>query len=225
MKAQSTEKSGDRARTVVNHNREVLRKSHVCTASIIGGPGCGRTCRVDATLERLMPEVHVGVIACDVTSHLDADRMLRHSDQVIQINTGGPGVLDPTQIRDALNWMDVNWLDVLFIENVGTLVGPGVVDLGQDVTVAMFSVAAGDDKAEKHAEIVRAADVIVLNKIDLLASVPFDVERFRADVKRLNPKAKLFEVSALRGEGIDAWIKWVKKPSKPVHYRASGWFG
>ena len=220
-----TQKTSVRATTVAEHNREVLRQSRIFTVSVVGGPGCGKTSLIDATIERLMPETHIGVIACDVTSHLDADRMSRHSEQVVQVNTGGAGVLDPTHIRDAIHWLDLPWVDVLFIENVGTLTGAGVIELGQDQTVAIFSVAAGDDKAEKHQDIVRAADVVVLNKIDLLASVPFDVARFRGDVRRLNPGVRLFEVSALRGDGLDAWIDWVKKPSKPVHYRASAWFG
>src|SRR5687768_7473850 len=136
MKHHATQNIQVQATTAADHNRDELRRSRVFAASVIGGPGCGKTCLIDATIERLMPEVHVGVIACDVSSHLDADRMSRHSEQVVQVNTGGGGAIDPGHIRDALDSMDVDWLDVLFIENVGTLVGPGIVDLGQDMTVA-----------------------------------------------------------------------------------------
>src|SRR5688500_14819878 len=131
-----TQKTSVRATTVAEHNREVLRQSRIFTVSVVGGPGCGKTSLIDATIERLMPETHIGVIACDVTSHLDADRMSRHSEQVVQVNTGGAGVLDPTHIRDAIHWLDLPWVDVLFIENVGTLTGAGVIELGQDQTVA-----------------------------------------------------------------------------------------
>src|SRR5687768_16905440 len=89
---QQTQKIPVRATTVAGHNRDVLRQARVFTVSVVGGPGCGKTSLIDATIERLMPETHIGVVACDVTSHLDADRMSRHSEQVVQVNTGGAGV-------------------------------------------------------------------------------------------------------------------------------------
>lgn len=205
-------------------NRLTLKAAGVATVSILGGPGCGKTTLIDATIEALMPEVHVGVIACDVTSQMDADRMARHSEQVIQVTTGERGVIDTGHIRDAIRWLDLRWMDVMFIENVGTLVA-SPIDLGQDVTVAVFSVAAGHDKAAKHPDIVRAADIIVLNKLDLLLSVPFDLNGFRADVARLNPAAQLFEMSALHGEGRQPWLEWVKARVTKPRNRASAWFG
>src|SRR5215207_6044762 len=149
MKTQATPKAQDQVMKVAEHNRNLLRQARVFTASVIGGPGGGKTSLIDATIERLMPEVHVGVIACDVASHLDADRLTRHSDQVVQVNVGAGGLLDAAHIRDALECLDLKQIDVLFIENIGTLVG-GPLDLGQEATVAIFSVAAGHDKPAKH---------------------------------------------------------------------------
>src|SRR4051794_34913233 len=185
MKTLVIEKRTHDPNPVAKSNRAVLHRAGVFTVAIIGGPGCGKTSLIDTTAERLMPEVNVGVIACDVDSHLDADRMARHNDQVVQVNTGDSAVADASHIREAVQCLDLAELDLLFVEHVGTLVGPVTVDLGQDATAVVFSVAAGHDKADKHPDLVRAAGVVLLNKTDLLASVPFDLAAFRADVRRL----------------------------------------
>jgi hydrogenase nickel incorporation protein HypB len=224
MKAPVIEKRFHNPDAVADLNREKLREAGVFCVSVMGGPGCGKTTLIDATIQRLMPEVHMGVIACDIASQLDADRMTRHSDQVIQVNVGEGGILDATYIRDALEWMDIEWIDVLFIENIGTLVAPPL-NLGQEATVAMFSVAAGHDKPAKHPELAKAADAVVLSKTDLLPAVPFELTSFRSDVLRLNSRARIFELSALTGIGLDDWAKWVVDPQKDVGAHASRWFG
>ena len=221
MIAPVIEKRFHHANPVADLNRQALRDAGIFTVSVLGGPGCGKTTLIDAAIERLMPEVHVGVIACDMTSDLDADRLTRHGDQVVQVNVGASGLLDATYIRDALGWLDLQWIDVLFIENIGTLVGKPL-DLGQEVTVAMFSVAAGHDKPAKHPELVRAADVVVLNKTDLLPAVPFDLHAFRTVVKGLNPGARSFELSALTGAGVDEWSNWVSESGQRAHEDESG---
>jgi len=172
-----------------------------------------------------MPDVHVGVVACDIASHRDADLISSTSEQVVQVNTGGPGVVDASHLRDALNWLDLRWLDLLLIENVGTLALPAAPDLGQDVSVTVFSVAAGDDKADKHPELVQSSDVVVLNKVDLLPSVPFDLQAFRRDVRRIKPTAQLIEVSAIKGDGLDDWFDYLKSKVIRQNEKASRWFG
>jgi hydrogenase nickel incorporation protein HypB len=214
MIAPVIEKRFHHANPVADINRAALRDAGIFTVSVLGGPGCGKTSLIDATILRLMPDVHVGVIACDVASRLDADRMIRHSEQVVQVNVGEGGTLDASYIRDALNWLDLKWLDVLFIENIGTLIG-APLDLGQDATVAMFSVAAGHDKPAKHPELARAANAVVLSKTDLLTAVPFDLQAFWTEVGRVNPLARRFEISALKGNGLSPWITWLKDPTAP----------
>jgi hydrogenase nickel incorporation protein HypB len=210
----------------VRPNRESLRAAGVMTISVIGGPGCGKTTLIDATIERLMPEVHIGVVACDVVSRRDADRLARRSHQVIQVNTGEGRGLEAGRVLDAIGTLDLNWINLLFVENVGSLTGPAAGDIGQDVTVAIFSVAAGDDKADKHPDLVRAADVVVLNKVDLLGVVPFDVDAFRADVARINAHTRVIEMSGLRADGIDTWLGWLRNRLKKTrHPEASNWFG
>jgi hydrogenase nickel incorporation protein HypB len=210
---------------VAKLNREQLRKAKVFAVNVVGGPGCGKTSLIDTTIERLMPGIRVGVIACDTVSHRDADRLIRHSEHVVQVNTGDRGTPDATDIRAALDWLNVGHIDLLLIENVGTLIGTAALDLGQDATAAVFSVAGGHDKAEKHAALVRQAAVVVLNKTDLLAAVPFDLEAFRADVRRLNPLAPVCELSALRRDGMDGWLVWLQRHVLKRETGESKWFG
>ena len=198
------------AHPVSEQNRMVLRHAGVFTVGIFGGPGSGKTTLVDAAIERLTPGVRVGVVACDVFSHRDADRIGRRSRQVVQVSTGDGGVVNPGHIREALLRLDLKQLDLVLIENVGSLTGLASLDLGQEATMALLSVAGGDDKADKHPDLVRAADVVLLNKTDLLHALPFNLAAFRDDVRRINPTASLFELSTLHGDGIDPWIRWLK---------------
>jgi hydrogenase nickel incorporation protein HypB len=206
-------------------NRQMLGDAGVFAISLSGGPGCGKTTLIEAAISRLMPDVRVGVIACDIASHLDADRIARGSDQVVQVNTGLQGSPDAMHIHDALQWLDLEKIDILFIENIGTLVCSNGLDLGADMTAAMFSVAAGHDKPAKHPELVQGAGVVILNKTDLLRAVPFDLATFQADVHRLNSNAELFGLSALTGDGVDRWLTWMKSHVRKHHSAGSAWFG
>jgi hydrogenase nickel incorporation protein HypB len=223
MKAPVIEKRFHDPNPIAKLNRQNLGEAGILSVSLSGGPGCGKTALIEAAICRLMPETLVGVIACDESSHLDADRMLLESEQVVQVNTGQQGTPDSTHIRDALQWLDLKRIELLFIENVGTLAITHSIDFGQDITAAMFSVAAGDDKASKHPELVKSADVVVLNKIDLLQAVPFDAKAFRADVHRLNSSAELFEVSALNGDGVDRWCQWLKAKMEQRQQKIPQW--
>ena len=225
MKAPVIEKRFHDTNPIARLNRQALREANVLTINVLGGPGCGKTSLIAATIDQLMPDVHAGVIACDIASSRDADRISTSSEQVVQVNTGQGGVVEASHIYEALHWLDLAWLDLLFIENVGTLALSGVPDLGQDAGAIVFSVAAGDDKAERHPELVRSADVVVLNKTDLLPSVPFNLAAFRADVRRLNPNVELIEVSALKRNGIDRWVRWIGSRVTRGTQKPSHWFG
>ena len=225
MKAPIIERRFHDANPVAKMNRQMLSDAGVFTVSLSGGPGCGKTTLIEDCIKRLMPDVKVGVIACDVASHLDADRMLRGSDQVVQVNTGQQGMPDATHIHDGLHWLDLAKIDLLLIENVGTLVGANLIDLGQDATAAVFSVAGGHDKVNKHPELVQSADAVILNKTDLLQAVPFDLQAFRLDVHRHNANATLFELSALNGDGMKQWLEWLVTHLKKHQPKTSQWFG
>lgn len=191
-------------------NRQALREAGVFTIDLIGSPGCGKTALLEKTLERLSAELDIGVLVGDLTTTRDGDRLSRWTEQAVQINTGKGCHLDANQVRQGLARIDVARLDLLVIENVGNLICPVGFDLGQDVKVGMFSVSEGDDKAAKHPYLVRESSVLLLNKMDLLPHVPFDLATFRGDVARLAPELEIFELSVARDE-IQSWIDWIRR--------------
>lgn len=196
-------------------NRERLRLAGVYTINLIGGPGCGKTSLIEATMRRLVLKRRVGAIAADAHSRYDADRLGVLGDQVVHVGPEGECALSAADVRLALDRLDLPALSLLMVENVSSLVGPGGIDLGEDAKVAVFSVAAGHDKPARHPDVVRGARVVVLNKLDLLAITPFDLETFRETVARLNPSATVMELSTLSGQGMDAWTDWLVDQSPP----------
>jgi len=194
-------------------NRQVLRNASLFTIDLIGAPGCGKTALLEKTLQELKG-VRVGVIVGDLTTQRDADRMARFTEQVVQVNTGKGCHLEANHIKEALPHLDLPKLDLLIIENVGNLICPVGFDLGQDAKVGMFAISGGDDKAAKHPYIVMESAVLVLSKMDLLPYIPFDLELFRSDIRRLNPNVPLLELSATTGKGMDAWVNWLSERSK-----------
>jgi len=198
---------------VAQLNRRTLRAAGVYTIDLMGGPGCGKTSLLEATLRELRQQMTVGVIVGDLTTTRDADRLARWSDHVVQINTGKGCHLDANQVRQALGQIDLLALDLLFIENVGNLICPVGFDLGQHTKVGMFSLAEGDDKAAKHPYIVAESSVLLLNKMDLQPYLPFDMDGFRADVKRLNPDVELIETAVLRNQ-LDGWLAWLEENAR-----------
>jgi hydrogenase nickel incorporation protein HypB len=201
-------------------NRQTLRDAGVLTLDLIGAPGCGKTALLEATIQRLAGQLRLGVAVGDLTTVRDAERMARWCDQVVQINTGKGCHLDANQVRQALTRLDLTQLDILMIENVGNLICPVGFDLGQDAKVGMFSISEGDDKPAKHPYLVQEASVLLLNKMDLKPYVPFDSDRFYADVKRLNRDIAVLEVSAHQG-AIDPWIDWLVAAAKRLPATAS----
>ncbi len=190
-------------------NRRRLRQAGVFTLDLMGAPGCGKTALIEATLQRLPLSMRVGVIVGDLTTQRDADRMARFTKHVVQINTGKGCHLEAHHVMQAMSRMDIEHLDLLFIENVGNLICPVGFDLGQDMKVGMFCTTGGDDKAAKHPYVVCESSLLLLNKTDLLPHVPFNLALFHEDIHRLNPGVELIELSAITGDGMDSWIDWL----------------
>jgi hydrogenase nickel incorporation protein HypB len=196
-------------------NRQVLQEAGIYTIDLIGAPGCGKTALMEATLPKLAAhDIRGAVIVGDLATQRDADRMARFCDQVVQVNTGKRCHLEAHHVRQAIANLDVSKIDILFIENVGNLICPVGFDLGQNVKIGMFAVSGGDDKAAKHPYIVCESNLLLLGKSDLFPHVPFDRELFRADIRQLNPKVELIELSAKTGEGMDRWLTWLTAQSK-----------
>jgi len=197
---------------VAADNRAELKVHGVKVVNIMASPGAGKTTLLLATIEALAEAgPGIGVIEGDVASQVDADIIATTGVPVVQINTGGGCHLDAPMIRHALQALPLEELDVIFIENVGNLICPVAFDLGQDFKVGLLSVPEGHDKPYKYPAIFEAVDLVVVTKSDLLPYLDFEVDTFRELVHGLNPNAPVLVVSAKTGEGMDAWVGWVKE--------------
>ena len=190
-------------------NRETIAAADVYAIDLIGGPGCGKTTLLEATLQQLASEMQIGVLVGDLTTSRDGDRLARQTEHVVQINTGRGCHLDANQVRQGLSRLPLADLDLLIIENVGNMICPVGFDLGQHDVVGMFSVSEGDDKAAKHPYLVAAASVLLLNKTDLTPHVKFDLSAFSQDVNLLNTEAALLQIMASEGK-IAPWLDWLR---------------
>jgi hydrogenase nickel incorporation protein HypB len=191
--------------------RAELERRGIFSVDLIGAPGSGKTALLEATLRAVRGRRRPAVLVGDLATRRDGDRLARWCDQVVQISTGQGCHLEANQVRDALGQIDLDGVDLLFIENVGNLICPVGFDLGQAAKVGLFSLTEGDDKAAKHPYLVQAADLLLLNKIDLLPYLSFERAGFEADVRLLNPTVPVLDVSATTGEGLDAWIAWIDR--------------
>lgn len=194
---------------IAGATRAELTRRGIFTIDLIGAPGSGKTALLEATLQRLAGSRRPAVLVGDLATRRDGDRLARWCDRVVQISTGEGCHLEAGQVRDALGQLDLDGVDLLFIENVGNLICPVGFDLGQSAKVGLFSLTEGDDKAAKHPYLVTAADLILLNKADLAPHLSFDRAGFEADVRLLNPTVPILDVSATSGAGLDAWLAWL----------------
>jgi hydrogenase nickel incorporation protein HypB len=197
---------------IAAETRAELARRGIFAIDLIGAPGSGKTALLEATLRALKGAGHQpAVLVGDLATRRDGDRLAQWCDRVVQISTGEGCHLEAGQVRSALGQVELKGVDILFIENVGNLICPVGFDLGQAVKVGLFSLTEGDDKAAKHPYLVNAADLILLNKIDLAPYLTFNRPGFEADVRLLNPRVPIMEVSATTGAGMDAWLEWLDR--------------
>ena len=177
--------------------------------NMISSPGSGKTTILARTINDIKSKINIGVIEGDIETDIDAERIRATQAPVIQINTEGACHLSAAQISGALKKLPVDKLDLVIIENVGNLVCPSAFALGEDGKVVVLSVAEGDDKPNKYPAIFARSKALLINKIDLLEHVDFDIEKAKADARRLNKNIEIFPISAKTGEGLDAWYNWL----------------
>jgi len=194
---------------IAAENRYKLDKAGIYSLNLVASPGAGKTSLVECTIKMLKPQFRISVINGDIATRFDTDRAAAVGAQAAQINTGGECHLDAMMVKTALNDLSLAGVDLLIIENVGNLVCPASFKLGTHCMVVVASVPEGDDKPYKYPGTYLKADVIILNKIDLLPYVPFNVETFLRGVRILNPNAEVFEVSCLKDLGLDRWSNWL----------------
>jgi hydrogenase nickel incorporation protein HypB len=191
-------------------NRRRLEEARVYTLNLMSGPGAGKTTLLERTLDRLASRVKFGVIEGDIQGRADADRLARFGAPVHQINTNGACHLDPRQVAAALDTMDLAAIDLLVIENVGNLVCPAEFDLGESDRVMLLSVTEGHDKPAKYPLMFRTADLLILNKIDLLPHTDFDLAEASRVARVLHDGMEIIELSCRSGDGLDRWIAWLE---------------
>lgn len=195
-------------------NRAALDAAGVFALNFMASPGAGKTSLVEQTVKRLANTVRVGMINGDIATSLDAERAQLAGATAVQINTGGDCHLDAVMLSQALPALDLKAIDLLIVENVGNLICPANFALGTHHNVLIASIPEGADKPYKYPGMYRGVDVLVINKIDLLPYVPFDMEFFRKGVEILNPGVTVFPLSCVTGEGVDAWIDWLRAQVK-----------
>jgi hydrogenase nickel incorporation protein HypB len=191
--------------------RQRLQEAGVVALNVMSAPGSGKTSLIEAAIRALGDRRRIGVIEGDPDTTRDAERIARLDIPVVQINTAGGCHLDANLVWRSLDHFDLAQLDCLFIENVGNLVCPVEFDLGESGRVAIVSVPEGHDKPAKYPKLFHTADVVVLNKIDLLPFVDFDTAAFCSDLQRLNPQLPLLKVSCRTGEGMTEWHAWLSE--------------
>ncbi|RLD05282.1 MAG: hydrogenase accessory protein HypB [Chloroflexota bacterium] len=190
-------------------NRAKLDEAGVLTINLMASPGAGKTSLIERTLEALRDRFKIAVIDGDIASSIDADRAAAAGATAVQINTGGSCHLDANMLRNALSQLDLKEFDLLIVENVGNLICPAGFQIGAHKNILIASTPEGDDKPYKYPTMYQNVDVLLINKIDLLSLLSFDMDYFQKGVKILSPNLVTFPVSCQTGEGFDAWLNWL----------------
>ena len=197
-----------------NKLREECKDKGVFLLNIMSSPGAGKTTTLSRTLERLKDRMRIGIMEADIDSDVDAKTISEYGVRTIQLHTGGMRHLDADMTRQGLREMGMEDLDLAVLENVGNLVCPAEFDTGSTKNVAILSVPEGDDKRLKYPLMFQVCDVVLINKMDVLPYFDFDVEKCKENILYRNPNAKIFEVCAKTGEGIDDWCNWLENEVK-----------
>ncbi len=197
---QSAEESARRIRTLLDEKR-------ILCLNLISSPGSGKTTLIERILDAFRGLLRVGVVEGDLETELDAERIRKHGVQVCQINTRSSCHIQPFRLLDVLGTMDLDAMDVLIVENVGNLVCPAEVPLGEHVRMVLLSVTEGDEKPQKYPLVFRTSGILVITKTDLLPFVTFDTDRVRKAARAANPRVEIFEVSAAKGHGLEPLLE------------------
>lgn len=196
---------------LAGENREFFGTRNIKAINIMASPGSGKTSTILSMIDRLEGKADIAVIEGDIASSIDAEKIDKLGKKVVQINTGGGCHLDANMIKSCIESLDLKDGSFLFIENVGNLVCPSSFDLGEGIKMVIASVPEGHDKPYKYTSMFEAADIVVLNKTDLMPYIDFDKDSFYKGVKALNEKAEIIEVSCKTGEGLDKLADWLLK--------------
>ncbi len=190
-------------------NRKFFEKENILCINMISSPGSGKTTVLEQTAKNLKDKIRIGVIEGDLYTKLDSQRINATGIQAVQIETKGACHLTAEQVTKALHRLNTDELDIIVIENVGNLVCPSDFDLGETARAVVLSIAEGDDKCAKYPKAFAQADVLLINKTDLMPHLDFDTKRVRKDALKLKKDLKIFEISAKTAAGMESWYKWL----------------
>ena len=199
---------------LAQNNRSRFEEAGIFAVNLMASPGAGKTSLIEHTVQALAPNFRLAAIDGDIATSIDADRAAAAGATAVQINTGGECHLDAVMLEGALNQLDLKQLDLLLVENVGNLVCPANFKLGTHKNILIASIPEGDDKPYKYPGMYQDVDALVINKIDLLPYIPFDMDYFRKGVQILNPDLVTFPISCITKEGLDEWIEWLSQHVK-----------
>ncbi len=195
--------------TIAQEIQQSLAARGIRTINIMSSPGAGKTTLLERTLERLRGRMGIAVIEGDIETSADAERIEAAGAETVQINTRGACHLEAHMIRSALAELELEHIHLLIIENIGNLVCPSAWDLGEDIRVVVVSTTEGDDKPAKYPQMFAASQVMIVNKLDLLPYVDYDVAKVKRQALAINPHLRIFELSCRTGEGLDTWCEWL----------------
>ncbi len=197
--------------TIAQEVRQALADRHIRTLNIVSSPGSGKTTLLEKTIALLQGQISIAVVEGDVETTEDAERIEAAGAQTVQINTRGACHLEAHMVRDALQLLDLTQTHLLFIENIGNLVCPATWDLGEDLRIVVVSTPEGDDKPAKYPQMFATSQILVINKIDLLPYLDYNLERVKQQALAINPHLHIFVLSCQTGEGLHLWCQWLKK--------------
>jgi hydrogenase nickel incorporation protein HypB len=198
-------------RNLAGKVRRHLRENEVFMVNLMASPGAGKTSLIIATARRMSGDRKMAVIEGDIESVVDAEKVAAEGLAAVQLRTGGICHLDAAMISAAVDALDLKNIDLVIVENIGNLICPAEFDIGENLKVMLLSVPEGDDKVLKYPMMFSICDALVINKTDYLALSDFNVELLKERMRKLNPKAAVFEVSCRLGEGMDLWCDWLNK--------------
>lgn len=194
---------------IAQENRKLFDEKRLYVINLMSSPGAGKTTLVEKTIAEFKDRYAIGVIEGDVQDTCDADRVAALGIPAVQINTGGGCHIDGNMIREALPSLNLDQLDFLIVENVGNLVCPAEFKIGENAKVMILSTPEGADKPAKYPLMFHESSVMIINKMDLMDYVDFDIDRAKKDARISNPDLKIFEVSCKTSSGLDAWFNWI----------------
>ena len=210
MKISLNKKILDKNEECALQNSEFFADNDILCLNVISSPGSGKTTMLSRTIRDLTGQIKIGVIEGDIRTDTDAQKIRATGASAVQIETKGACHLSAQQVTGALTAIPAADMDIIFIENVGNLVCPSDFALGENLRVVVLSVPEGDDKPIKYPGTFAKADVILINKIDLIDYIDFDTERVINDIRAVNDQAEIFQVSATTGMGMENWYSWLK---------------